>query len=94
MIEEKLADNDQESKIIMVVVVKSSPMDTFSLHDETGEFLFMEAIEEKQLLVRVRMEKMWINNKQRRMRICILDSGRLLMTMSLTEQKWASWEDS
>ena len=46
MIEQKLADNDQESKIVMLVVVKSSPMATFSLHDETGEILFMDTAEE------------------------------------------------
>ena len=46
MIEEKLANNDQKSKIVMLFVIKSSPMATFSLHDETEEFFFMEAGEE------------------------------------------------
>ena len=84
---EKLADNDQESKIVMLVVVKSRPMATFSLYNDTGGLPFMEAIEEKQPLVWVSMAKMLIKNKQRRMRTYILDSGRLLMTMSSSEQK-------
>ena len=31
----------------MIVLVKRSPMATFSLQDDTGEFLFMEAVEER-----------------------------------------------